>query len=179
MTTSTNPLCWIDCETTGLDPRIHQPYEVCFWREDRNEPAAFALPHTLEYADQQALEIGGYFDREFSESSPGPEVAPLIRSTLAHALRGVTLVGANPGFDAAMLTGFIGTAVWHYRMIDVESVAMSVFGWDRPKGLSSVVSACRAEGFEVPEPSHTAEADVRATRAVHEALVRLRAGWTS
>lgn len=179
MTTSTNPLCWIDCETTGLDPRIHQPYEVCFWREDRNEPAAFALPHTLEYADQQALEIGGYFDREFSESSPGPEVAPLIRSTLAHALRGVTLVGANPGFDAAMLTGFIGTAVWHYRLIDVESVAMSVFGWDRPQGLSSVVTACRAAGFEIPEPNHTAEADVRATRAVHEALVRIRAGRTS
>lgn len=27
------PLCFIDVEATGLDPRIHQPYEVAWWYE--------------------------------------------------------------------------------------------------------------------------------------------------
>lgn len=31
-------LCFIDTETTGLDPRIHQPYEVCYWLEDQSQP---------------------------------------------------------------------------------------------------------------------------------------------
>lgn len=56
-------LCFIDTETTGLDPRIHQPYEVCWWREDEDEPNTLRLPHTLEYADQQALNIGRYWER--------------------------------------------------------------------------------------------------------------------
>jgi hypothetical protein len=47
---------------------------------------------------------------------------------------------------------------------------MWVFGWDRPKGLADVATACRERGYEIPEPDHTAEGDVRTTRAVYEAL---------
>ena len=73
-----------------------------------------------------------------------------------------------------MLTRLIGAPVWHHRMIDVSNVAMMVFNWDRPRGLADVVQAVRAEGYEVPEPDHTAEGDVRATRAVYVALRHIR-----
>ena len=164
-------LCFIDTETTGLDPRIHQPYEVAWWLEDDAEPLSFRLTHTLEYADPAALKVGHYWERGFVPGEYGVRLRDL-----AADLRGVTLVGSNPAFDAAMLTRFIGTPVWHHRMIDVASGAMWVFGWDRPRGLADVADACREQGHDIPEPDHTAEGDVRTTRAVYEALRDLRGG---
>lgn len=162
-------LCYVDTETTGLDPRIHQPYEVCIWREDQEKPRTLQLPHSLEYADPAALQIGGYHDRGMTPHEY-PEKANTCRFKLIANLTGVTLVGSNPAFDAAMLTRFIGAPVWHHRMIDVSNVAMAVFDWDRPQGLATVADKCRQEGYDVPEPDHTAEGDVRTTRAVYEAL---------
>ena len=160
-------LCFIDTETTGLDARIHQPYEVCIWREDWLEPRTLHPGHTLEFADQVALKVGGYFDRDFR---PTPDSSLSTPGSLAKHLNGVTLVGSNPAFDAAMLTRVIGTPVWHHRLINVAEGGMWTFGWDRPKGLADVASECRARGYEIPQPDHTAEGDVRATRAVYEAL---------
>lgn len=165
------PLCFIDTETTGLDARIHQPYEVCWWLEGEPDPFTLELPHTLEHADGQALRIGGYFDRRMCPFSGdnGYEVRRLLR-----VLHGVTLVGSNPAFDAAMLTRFIGTPVWHHRMIDVSNVAMVVFDAPRPLGLAAIAEALGQQGYSIPEPDHTAEGDVRTTRAVYEALRAIR-----
>lgn len=164
-------LAWIDTETTGLDPRIHQPWEVCVWREDWPNPETYRLAHDLTHADTKALEINGYFERDGWVSITKREVTP---GWLAQNLSGVTLVGANPAFDAAMLTRFIGTPVWHYRLIDVESMAIVVFDWDVPRGLATIAHECRLRGHDIPEPDHTAEADVRTTRAVYDALRAIR-----
>ena len=160
-------LCFIDTETTGLDARIHQPYEVCLWREDWDQPRTLYPGHTLEFADQMALKVGRYFDRDFR---PAPDNSLSTPGSLAKHLNGVTLVGSNPAFDAAMLTRVIGAPVWHHRLINVAEGGMWVFGWDRPKGLADVANECRERGYDIPEPDHTAEGDVRATRAVYEAL---------
>lgn len=160
-------LCFIDTETTGLDPRIHQPYEVCVWREDETYPGTLTLPHSLEYADQAALRIGGYHERGFTPFETNGQTE---RRLLMKALTGATLVGSNPAFDAAMMTRFVGTAIWHHRLVNVSEGGMWVFGWDRPKGLADVATECRVRGYEIPEPDHTAEGDVRTTRAVYDAL---------
>lgn len=164
-------LAFVDCETTGLDPRIHQPYEICVWREDEDEPRTYFPGHTLEFADQGALRIGGYFDRDFR---PSPDNSLATPGSLVRMLAGTTLVGSNPAFDAAMLTRVIGTPVWHHRLINVSEGGMWVFGWHRPKGLADVAEACRGYGYAIPEPDHTAEGDVRTTRAVYEALRSIR-----
>jgi hypothetical protein len=169
-------LCFIDTETTGLDARIHQPYEVCYWREDEIDPVEIRLPHSLHCADGAALQIGGYFERDFR---PEADRNDYWVGHLAKRLNGVTLVGSNPAFDAAMLTRFIGAPVWHHRLINVAEGGMWVFGWDRPKGLADAASECRARGYDIPEPDHTAEGDVRATRAVYEALCSIRAELTT
>jgi hypothetical protein len=163
-------LCFIDTETTGLDARIHQAWEVCTWLEGEAEPQTLAMPHTLEHADAAALNVGGWWERR-RQARPQAD-----RGSLADRLHGVTLVGSNPAFDAAMLTRFIGAPVWHHRMIDVADGAMWVFGWDRPKGLADVATECRTRGYDIPEPDHTAEGDVRTTRAVYEALRDIRGG---
>lgn len=166
-------LCYIDTETTGLDPRIHQPYEVCFWREDEAQPTTYLLPHTLEHADPKALEIGRYFERGMPHALATAGRALVVRD-LAEKLRGVTLVGSNPGFDAAMLTRFIGVPVWHHHMIDVAQAGTWLFGWDHTKGLGALAEFLRGLGHKIPEPDHTATGDVRATRAIHEALIHQR-----
>lgn len=162
-----SPLCFIDTETTGLDPRIHQPYEVCIWREDEEAPVTITLPHTLEFADPQALQIGKYYELG---RAPFEDGAGWVARQLLARLRGATLVGSNPAFDAAMLTRYIGAPVWHYRLINVAEGAMWKFGWERPKGLATVRDELVARGFDIPEPDHTAEGDVRTTRAVYYAL---------
>lgn len=169
-------LCFIDTETTGLDVRIHQPYEVCWWLEDEDQPITMRLPHSLVHADQQALKIGGYFDRQISVEGEWTDTPDGMVTALARVLNGVTLVGSNPAFDAAMLTRFIGTPVWHHRMIDVSNVAMTVFNLDRPPGLAACVELLAGRGFEIPEPDHTAEGDVRTTRAAYAALRDVRGG---
>ena len=162
----TTTLAFVDCESTGLDARIHQPYEVCIWREDWEHPNTFGLPHTLEYADQQALKIGGYFKRDRMMAQGDHTTCRVI----ARHLHGTTLVGSNPAFDAAMLTRYIGAPVWHHRLINVAEGAMWLFGWERPKGLADVTAELRERGYEIPNPDHTAEGDVRTTRAVYYAL---------
>ena len=163
-------LAFVDVESTGLDARIHQPYEVCVWREDWEEPISSWLTHDLTHADQQALKIGHYWDRGASGAMDGGHLAIMRPSTLAATLEGTTLVGSNPAFDAAMLTRFSGAPVWHHRLINVAEGAMWVFGWDRPHGLADVATVLRASGHDIPEPDHTAEGDVRTTRAVYYAL---------
>lgn len=166
----TSVLCFIDTETTGLDPRIHQPYEVSWWIEDFDEPSTEWLEHTLEHADRQALDIGRYWERGAHQARRTGYLRTIEPLTLAGCLVDVTLVGSNPAFDAAMLSRYIGTSVWHHRMIDVSTGGMWVFGWDRPRGLAGVADECRSRGHEIPRPDHTAEGDVRTTRAVYEAL---------
>ena len=162
--------CVVDTETTGLDPRIHQPYEVSLWHEDWNEPRTFDLAHTLDHADPTALRIGRYFERNAHLITDG-DIRPAV---LAELLGGLTLVGSNPAFDAAMLTRFIGTPVWNHRMVDVAQAGMWVFGWTEPRGLSDVAAECRARGYDVPVPDHTASGDVQTTWAVYQALGRER-----
>lgn len=159
-------LAFIDVESTGLDPRIHQPYEVCIWREDWMAPSLYDLAHDLTYADGQALRVGQYFERNANLITDGTTTP----GVLARHLYGVTLVGSNPAFDAAMLTRYIGAPVWHHRLINVAEGAMWLFGWDRPKGLADVRLALLTLGHDIPEPDHTAEGDVRTTRAVYYAL---------
>jgi hypothetical protein len=138
-----------------------------------DEPTSDWLNHTLEFADQQALKIGRYWERNADRAQAGGAYRTIRPSVLAGCLAGAVLVGSNPGFDAAMLTRYIGTPVWHHRMIDVSNVAMVVFDTERPEGLA-VAERVRTEGYEIPEPDHTAEGDVRTTRAVYEALRDLR-----
>lgn len=160
-------LCFIDTETTGLDPDLHAAYEVCWWLED-SDPVTALLPHSLAGADEKALEIGGYHRRGVKPGWHSERRA--ARRRLRRDLVGVTLVGSNPAFDASFLRKTLGCTPWHHRLINVAEGGMWVFGWDRPKGLADVAAECRTRGYEIPEPNHTAEGDVRTTRAVYEAL---------
>lgn len=162
----TTPLVFLDTETTGLDPALHEVWEVAVAWDDELI-LSYILPHSLRTADVKALELNRYWERFPSGAeSDGDGTDPALRAALA----GVTIVGANPAFDAAFLRARWGAAPWHHRLIDVESMAFAVLGYVRPKGLRDLATDLRQRGHDIPEPDHTAAGDVATTRAAFHAL---------
>lgn len=162
-------LIFLDCETTGLDPKLHQVWEVA-WAVNGGPINVLQLPHDLANADPVALRLNGYLDRV----KVGPVDVRLCgpsENHLARILRGSHVVGCNPAFDTAFLRERWGDAPWHHRLIDVSPMAMPRFGWDRPRGLEDIATALRDVGHDIPEPDHTAAGDVACVRAVYVALM--------
>jgi DNA polymerase-3 subunit epsilon len=164
-------LIYLDCETTGLDPFMHDVFEVAYATDTTMAVRSLSLPHTLEAADPQALKLNGYFERGFYMDRH----AVLWREELLNALRGATIVGSNPAFDAAFLRRKLGVAVWHHRLFDVSAYAAGVLGLDDLPGLAKLGEALRERGYDIPEPDHTAAKDVEVVREVHQALTDIAA----
>jgi DNA polymerase-3 subunit epsilon len=159
-------LVFVDVETTGLDPLVHDVVEIA-WAVEDGEVRSFVPEHSLAFADGQALTINQYFDRDLDRRTDDTWA---MQRALVRDLQGATIVGSNPAFDTAFLRRKIGYAPWHHRLIDVSNVAMMVFDWDRPKGLADVTAALAERGLELPTPDHTARGDVECTRVVYTAL---------
>lgn len=157
-------LAFVDTETVGLD-LDHDIWEIAFAIGD-GPVQVLQVPHSLQNAQPQALEINGYRARINRMA-----ISPVVDTYIASQLEGRTLVGANPSFDAYRLQRRWGRQVWHYRMIDVESMAVPIFKIDKPLGLNGLVNELRNRGFDIPENNHTAAGDVNTTREVYKALM--------
>ncbi len=132
----TTPVCFVDIETTGLDPDYHEIWEVGLItpvlgqtvREDGlvgwNEQI-WQLPVDLSKADPMALNIGQYHDRRLPRGSLVP--LDVFAAEFARDTRGLHLVGACVSFDADRLWRLLRAngecPMWHYHLIDVEALA--------------------------------------------------------
>lgn len=158
--TDDNPLVYLDCETTGLDVKRHQVWEVA-WAVGDGDIESLVVRHTIDGADPRALKVNGYLDRVDPEA-PWPTEVPL-----EFALKGATVVGANPAFDTKFLAQRWNWEPWHHRLLDIETYAMPALGLDRPRGFAMI-----AEALGVQAPDHSAAGDVYTLRECHRALVR-------
>lgn len=160
----------IDTETTGLDLRIHQPWEVAIATGEQ-APNVYQLDHDVDVADPDALKMNGYRERhkEFMHARP------FDLAYLRYQLSGQTVAGFNVRFDLDMLTPvFRGRTPWHYRTIEVGSLAMLMLGRDEPVGLGDAVRSLNdLYDAGIPDNDHSAEGDVVATREV----LRFILGW--
>lgn len=144
-------LCFIDTETTGLDPDRHQIWEVGLITPDGAEHL-WQFPVDEMAADPIALNIGRYWERRWSDDNdvnpidaiyeahtpksrrsrfpaegraikPGPSWCRHFRDLTA----GCHLAGAVVSFDEERLRRLLhGHGVlhrWHYHLIDVEALA--------------------------------------------------------
>lgn len=139
-------LCFVDIETTSLDDRTGEVWEIGII--DRT-PGQDDVEHlwqvrpTLRHADPKSLEINRYYERSvLRDSLPGaaakltgagtyveaPARAPAYH--LAELLTGAHVVGGNPSFDHRFLRAFLAehgeTWMAHYHLIDVQVLAL---GW--------------------------------------------------
>jgi DNA polymerase III alpha subunit (gram-positive type) len=178
---TTRNLIIVDTETNGLDPNRHHAVEVGWWDLSTGKRGEFIPTHdvseTLANADIKALQLNRYIDRiadqaQDRDGKKAWELAELLQSN--------TLVAANPGFDAWVLTKMYSMyeaatvtflPQWHYRLWDIEAYAAAVLGLNYVPGL---VEICRMLdiGFA---PDHTAHGDVTATGLCFIALAE-RAG---
>lgn len=137
------PLVFLDTETTGLDPRTHEIWEIgAIVREDgaMDYEYHWQIRPRIDDADPKALEIGRFHQRfavpEFAAAARLGAAGPWyfyksiyeVFSEIAGVLQGAHLVGAVPSFDDAFLKEAFrihGLDVgWHYHLIDVEALAI-------------------------------------------------------
>lgn len=172
---------FLDTETTGLDPRSEELFEVAVvteagdWRVWHLEPR----PDTVREMHPKAAAVNRYHERT---AQPGWEWDD--RRTAAAEmfdwLDGKHIVGAVPDFDTRFLTAFYDSLGWkpprwHYHLIDVETLAVGYLrglGRDVPMPWDSD-DLSRRIGVEPPgeEHRHTALGDAIWAARIYRAIV--------
>lgn len=193
---SPRPLAFLDIETTGLNPDLHDVWEIALILREPDEEADAEFRWTVEpdlaTADPKALEIGRYWERTMRLSNPRFDAefydsADAARE-LAHLLVGAVVVGANPAFDQAFLTRWLRRhgQVWaaHYRTIDVTtlgwgyliatSAVRAAEGMPRSEAVSGLIGVDPA-GYD----RHTALGDARWVRDQFSVITAPQVGGAS
>jgi DNA polymerase III epsilon subunit-like protein len=173
---------FVDTETTGLDFQRHQLTEVSWivrYEDGRQEERQYFPDHTLDGADEKALELTHYHERIApQERSPASEW--LVRF-LDDADRAI-LVGAVPDFDARHLeqaAARIGRRpTWDHHLLDVETLALPLIS-PGPEAPRSLAKTCRALGIPHDQDQahgalYDAQQAMRVFDRVHELLAELR-----
>jgi DNA polymerase III epsilon subunit-like protein len=162
-------VCFVDCETTGLDPGRHEVYEIALIETDGSEHLWWVKPEHLETAELGALVVGRYYERRPAKATSAAKVA----GEVARLTAGRQLVGACPWFDAGFLEAFLrrhGQApAWHHRHRCVESMVAGKVGRD----AGGLRSSAMALGVAIPEEDdlHTALGDARLARAIYVTIM--------
>ena len=193
-----SPLAFVDTETTHLDPRSGDVWEIAVIRRRQDgvdSEFVWQVRPDLAAADPAALKIGRFEERfaipdgwdalEFIPSGPPMRsLIPEMLFDLQEALSGAIVVGSNPGFDIAFLTKLLQAhgrkLPWHYRPIDIATLAAGyIYGHDRDFMLRndrpfSSYWVSREVGVEPPsrEDAHTALGDARWARDLYDAVTK-------
>lgn len=167
---------FVDIETTGLDPDVHDILEVGVVLEEPEtqlEEVHFSLAVDLRAATPEALKVNKAVERkrELEKLRMNPQHAAL---TLSHVLDGVVFIGNNPQFDAAFLRGFLRSRglepTWQYHLVDVKALAGMALGlkppWKTERLLESLGLNTTVE--------HTALADAHMARDIFYAAYKHR-----
>lgn len=126
----TAPVCFVDTETTGLDPDRHEIWEVGLILPGGAE-YEWQLPVDLSRADPIALNIGRFHERRWSYISypdrPALMAPESFAPTFVKLTRGLHLAGAVVSFDEKRLERLLRAngecPMWHYHLVDVEALA--------------------------------------------------------
>lgn len=190
-------LAFVDTETTGLDPFLHDPWEIAVvLRVDgHDEEHVYRVEPDLTNADPEALRINRFHERTSDPTWKWDERETAARRLHA-LLDGAVLIGSNPSFDAEMIGNVLGRYFgqprpWHYRSIDVVTLAAgSLYGRAAERTRQDCDATwyskvARAVGWPwkshnvslhvqieppAPEVRHTALADARWTRDMFDAV---------
>jgi hypothetical protein len=199
-------IAFVDCETSHLDSAIGDAWEVAVIRRDPDGIETENLWHIridLTAADPESLRIGHYEERfAVPDGVDAVQIRAFLDGTtmyehltkqdaldeIGELLAGAVLVGSNPGFDDRFLRKLLGSAPWHYRPVDIATLAAG-----RKLGMVDVARRFGSKPLpsdEVPFPfssrdlsrwtgveppgdgvAHTALGDARWARDVFDAVV--------
>lgn len=177
---------FLDVESTGLNPRIHVPWELAIVEPDGTEHVWCWRPsdYWMTDAEPEALDIGRFRERAPLASNHADERA--AAEQIAELLEGNVVVGSNPHFDVSMLTAWLGNHGhdWpaHYRPVCAITMAAGWlrgsnsimnhdgFGWELLEAPWRSYDISRACGVEPPagDESHTALGDALWVKRLYE-----------
>ena len=173
------PLLFLDVETTGLDPWVHEIIELGAIHvdgESLTELATLELkvqPTRLGVADRQALAVNGFELAQWSEAvsleSALQQLAPLLEDAM---LAGHNIAMDRNFLEAAFRQTGIPRPHYDHHVLDTASLAWPFLG--RKNLTLSLVDVCESFGVS-GGPQHRALHDAR--RSLH--LVRKLLASTS
>jgi hypothetical protein len=180
------PVCFTDCETTGL----HQGRRVWEWAAVRREPngTMFALELMvsdvdLSQADEEGLRIGRFDQRHPARGGDPGDIAVVpeleVAQCIAEFVRGAHIAGAVPNFDVwsyqEMLArhskgldpfndeqdALLRQLYWegHYHLIDVENLVAGRLALPPPYDSDKLTAAVGVRPV-AEDRRHTAMGDV-------------------
>lgn len=168
----------VDIETSGLDRHQSDILEVAWVNLDDPDDFGGFVPELpskwLERADLEALAVNRFIERRGWEQALSQDETVELWSEFREDLGGTVFAGVNPQFDAQFiardLAGYGHKPPWHYRLLDLGSMACGTLEIDPHEVPSS------AEIFQmldvVNEAPHTALGDAQATAAAFRKLMK-------
>ncbi len=200
METASTDLCFVDCETTGLDPVVHAIWEVAIITRGSPPLSESAVadehgdyeyrflvpvhPIDLANADPVALDIGGFHQRHpqgneylgtsYFDLDLREDTMTIIADTVVALTAGSHLVGAVPSFDEERLRRMIGLHSADspgWHYHLVDCEALAA-GATKTKPPWDSEDLSRSVGVEPDRfDRHTALGDARWARSVYDAVM--------
>ena len=172
------PFAFLDTETTGLDPAIHEIIEIAV-KSPRGVFHSLVRPQHISTAEPKALQLNGYAANP-ARWDTAPTIAEVLPDVLSH-LDGCIMAGHNVYFDKGFLDAahkrIHGKGLPWYHAFDTVTLAMEHLP-DLPR--FNLDACCSTIGIS-NEGAHTALADVLRCEALCRALLRARPtdrnGW--
>lgn len=190
----TQPVVFLDTETTGLDPETERIFEVAIIAGEKEHVWRIEPERSVvDRMHPKALEVNRYHERtQRPEWEWGAYIGSLVE--IADLIHGKHIVGAVPDFDTRFLAaeykragGRVSCPQWHYHLIDVETLAVGYlygrYGTDAGPPVEAEGAAVRlpwdsnalsaAVGVDPARfPRHQAMGDVRWAMAIYDAVTR-------
>lgn len=175
------PLAFVDVETTGTDPAVHEIIELGVVLTRLKDDVLTVIdtldikisPTHLENADPVALRVNGYNEADWVFAS---SLADAMK-TFADKTEGAVFIAHNALFDYGFIeAAFKGTGVennMHFQRLDTLSIAFGVLHNQDDLGKLSLRALCEQFGVE-NKKAHSAYADAYATYEVFKKLLKLK-----
>ncbi|GAA3405019.1 3'-5' exonuclease [Pseudarthrobacter polychromogenes] len=179
MSRTATGLAFIDTETTGLGPDA-QAWEIGLILRKGFEPRGQdqKLLIQIEGFDEsdfepEALAVSGFADRYGKTEEAIDMPLPWAASRLVSLLADKHLVAANPAYDASIIERLLRACrhkpPWHFRLVDVEALAMGAKRWWKPRGLQATATGLGISFDQ--QDMHTAMGDADLVQRIHDHLI--------